>query len=147
MPSFGAASRGRLETCHAFWIEVLEEVILSLDFSILTGHRGEADQNAAFDKKLSKLRWPNGKHNQSPSLAVDVAPYPIDWSNRPKSLARFYYLAGYIQAVVDRKNTARAKMGRTVFRLRWGGDWDGDMDFSDQGFDDIGHFEIKRLDI
>ena len=47
----------------------------------MCGYRGENDQNAAFANGNSKLKFPNSKHNQLPSLAVDVAPLPLDWNN------------------------------------------------------------------
>lgn len=70
-------------------------------------------------------------HNYWPSRGVDLAPYPIDWNNHEKTRARFYVLAGVIKAVAFFLRVP----------IRWGGDWDGDMDFHDQDFDDLGHFE------
>jgi len=67
-------------------------------------------------------------HNHHPSLAVDVAPYPIDWENTN----RFFYLAGLVEGIA-------AMMG---VKVRFGGDWDSDKDFSDQKFNDLVHFEI-----
>lgn len=52
-----------------------------MDVTILCGHRGEKEQNDAFNKGNSKLTWPRSKHNRFPSEAVDVAPYPVDWKN------------------------------------------------------------------
>jgi hypothetical protein len=30
------------------------------------------------------------------------------------------------------------------FHIRWGGDWDGDGDLTDQQFDDLFHIEVKE---
>ena len=128
MPSFGKTSKDRLATVDHRLRLVCEEVIKHYDFSILCGHRTEQEQNKAFAEAKSKLHWPKSKHNQLPSLAVDIAPYPIDWND----LKRFFYLAGLIKATAS-------SMG---FKLRWGGDWDGDGDFKDQNFNDYPHFEI-----
>ena len=74
--------------------------------------------------------FPNGKHNSSPSLAVDCIPYPLDWSDRE----RMTYFAGFVKGIAT-------MMG---YPIRWGGDWDGDTILSDNNFDDLVHFEIKR---
>lgn len=76
----------------------------------------------------SKLQWPNSNHNSEPSLAVDVAPYPIDWSKTN----RFFYLAGAVGAIAQSKG----------YTIRWGGNWDGDNVFDDQTFNDYCHFEL-----
>jgi len=107
-----------------------------MDFSVLEGHRDKETQNRYYEKGTSKIKWPDGKHNKLPSRAMDLAPYPIDWSNRPKAIARFYLLAGVILAVADELGIG----------LRWGGDWDGDWDLFDQEFDDLGHFELRDED-
>jgi hypothetical protein len=49
-----------------------------IDFKILCGHREEKEQNEAFNKGNSKLKWPQSKHNSLPSLAVDIAPFPVN---------------------------------------------------------------------
>ena len=74
------------------------------------------------------MQYPNGKHNQKPSLAIDVSPYPINW----RDTKRFYYFAGVVKA-------AAYSLG---LNIRWGGDWDSDNDFNDQTFMDLVHFEL-----
>ena len=81
MPSFSKKSRERLNTCHPKLREICEELIKHKDFVVICGHRGEAEQNDCFDRGVSKLRFPKSKHNQLPSLAVDLAPYPINWND------------------------------------------------------------------
>ena len=39
------------------------------------------EQEAAFQAGTSPLHYPHSKHNRSPSLAVDVAPSPLNWEN------------------------------------------------------------------
>ena len=128
MPSFGTRSTKRLDSCHEDLQLLFRAVVQRFDCTILQGHRGEEEQNAAFDGGNSKLRWPNGKHNRRPSIAVDVAPYPIDW----KDAGRFCFFAGYVKRVADELGMA----------IRWGGDWDGDTRTTDQTFDDLVHFEL-----
>lgn len=132
MPKFSPASLKQLETCDTRLQNVLNRAILSFDFTVLEGHRGEEAQNRAYAKGLSQKRWPEGKHNSLPSKAVDIAPYPIDWSSREAARQRFVYLAGWIMA-------SAAAVG---VKLRWGGDWNGNQDTRDEHFRDLGHFEI-----
>lgn len=130
MPRFGSSSRKQLDSVHALLQTLFNEVVKVYDCSILVGHRGKDDQNRAFEDRpqRSKLPWPEGNHNASPSLAVDVAPYPIDWDNTK----RFYHFAGYVQGIAD-------ELG---IDIRWGGDWDRDYDLDDQSFNDLIHFEL-----
>lgn len=128
MPAFSKTSLERLATCHPKIQAVMSEVIKYEDCVILCGHRGQAEQDQAFRDGKSKLKWPNGKHNTLPSLAVDVAPYPVDW-NDTHSFAR---LAGYIQAVADTMGIA----------IKWGADWDQDGKTKDERFLDFPHFEL-----
>lgn len=128
MPSFNKTSKTRLATCDRRLQRLFDEVIQHYDVSILCGYRDKDEQTEAFESGRSKVHWPNSMHNHHPSLAVDVAPYPIDWENTN----RFFYLAGLVEGIA-------AMMG---VKVRFGGDWDSDKDFSDQKFNDLVHFEI-----
>lgn len=128
MPSFGTASRQRLDTCHRDLIGICELVIESYDFTVLEGHRSDERQEDLFRAGKSKLRAGQSKHNSDPSLAVDIAPWPIDWAD----VRRFYFLQGMIKQ-------AAAELG---IEIRQGCDWDGDGSFSDQSFHDLPHFEL-----
>jgi len=129
MYKFSQRSKERLFTCHPDIIRVMKEVIKGVDCTILEGHRHKEKQDDVYQQGLSQVMWPNSKHNQEPSLAVDVAPYPIDWNDTN----RFYYFGGYVLGVAD-------QLG---INLRWGGDWDQDNDLSDQHFMDLVHFELR----
>lgn len=134
MPSFSKVSNSRLSTCHPSLVLVAKAAIKVIDFSVISGHRDKKSQDAAVAAGNSKTPWPKSRHNKIPSEAMDLAPYPIDWSNKPKAVARFYLLAGVVIAEAY-------DLG---IKLRWGGDWDGDWDLYDQNFDDLGHFELVR---
>tara|TARA_R110002126_G_scaffold88551_1_gene212137 strand:- start:1396 stop:1788 length:393 start_codon:yes stop_codon:yes gene_type:complete len=130
MPRFGKRSIGRLQTCDQKLQELFYEVVKHFDCSIIEGNRGEERQNKAYADGKSKVKYPNGKHNKFPSVAVDVAPYPIDWSDRD----RFHYFGGFVLGVAK-------QMGMNI---RWGGDWNQDTETKDNKFDDLVHFEIKE---
>lgn len=130
MPKFGKKSKENLSTTHEKLQKVFNEVIKTVDCSVLEGHRSEARQNALYKEGKTKVKYPKGRHNSSPSNAVDVVPYPVDWDDRE----RFHLFAGFVMG------TAKA-MGIT---LRWGGDWDTDWQVNDNRFDDFPHFELQR---
>ena len=125
---YSKRSAAQLATCAEPLQRLFNEVIRHRDCVIITGHRGEEEQNAAFDIGHSKVRWPDGKHNKTPSQAADVMAYPVDWRNRGRNLL----FAGFVLG-------AAAAMG---IGLRNGADWDGDGDPTDQNFHDPGHFEL-----
>lgn len=112
----------------------MKAVAEKIPLVVITGHRTKAEQDEAFAKKTSKLRFPNSKHNSSPSRAVDIAPLTrsggrdsIDWNNR-EALA---YFGGYVMRVADEQG----------IRIRWGGDWNGNRNPKDDGWDMV-HFEL-----
>lgn len=128
MPAFGKASQEKLATCDQRLQKVFNEVIKHFDCTVIEGHRGEAAQNKAFAEGKSKLKYPQGKHNKTPSLAADVLPYPIDWNDTN----RMRYFAGFVVGIA-------ASMG---IKLRWGGDWNQNTELKDNSFNDLPHFEL-----
>lgn len=131
MPSFSSRSRARLATCDKRLQDLFGAVIKEIDCTIVEGHRDQATQDKYFREGKSKLPWPKGKHCSSPSMAVDAAPYingNISWSTGD---------------CVEFGLFVVAKAKEMGIPLRWGGDWDGDGDRSDQTFNDLVHFELK----
>lgn len=126
MPSFSQESTTKLITCEKRLMRLCNEAVKHYDFTIISGHRSQAEQLTLINKGLSKTK--DSKHLLFPSLAVDLAPYPIDWAD----LKRFYYLAGFIKGIASQMNC----------QLRWGGDWDSDNNLNDQTFNDLCHFEL-----
>ena len=128
MPKFGKTSRKKLATCDKRLQKVFNEVIKHVDCSILEGYRDKERQNKLYDEGKTKVRYPEGRHNHNPSLAVDVARYPIDWDDRE----RHTLFAGFVIGIAR---------GMDI-ELRWGGDWNRNWDTMDNRFDDFPHFEI-----
>ena len=130
MNKWSNTSKERLEQCDER-LQALAEAVLQIhDCSVLTGHRSENAQNQAYVEGYSTIQWPYSKHNKLPSLAIDLAPFPINWKNTK----RFYYFAGIVMGVAKQMNLP----------IRWGGDWDMDNDLDDSNFLDLVHFEIKE---
>ena len=140
-----------LATCHTD-IRFLMHQVISLqimDVQIISGLRTREQQatkvNAGFSKTLDSMHVKRDfcvrnsdlvtcDHKECQlSLAVDIAPYPIDW----KDHRRFDYLAGIVVGEAAKWNIG----------IRWGGDWDGDSDLSDQRFNDLGHFELLEKNL
>ena len=74
MPKFGTASLRRRSECDDRIQLVLNEVVRVFDCAVLCGYRDEETQNELFRTGRSHVQWPDGKHNQSPSHAVEVVP-------------------------------------------------------------------------
>jgi peptidoglycan L-alanyl-D-glutamate endopeptidase CwlK len=128
MPSYSLRSRRNLDSADPRLAEVFDEVIKHFDCSVICGHRDQVQQEAAYHSGNSKVTWPNSMHNRSPSRAVDVLPYPIDWNDR-EGMA---HLAGFVIATGKSKG----------LNIKWGGDWAQDRKSSDTNFFDGGHYEI-----
>jgi len=135
MPNFGDTSTRRLLECERRLQKLFNAVIKYYDCTVLTGHRGQIEQDKHFEAGTSKVKWPDGKHNKRPSEAIDIAPWPIpeNWGeNHWKDMVHFYEFAAIV----------RYEANRLGIKIRWGGDWDGDGDYKDQTFDDLIHFEL-----
>ena len=128
MPRFSKKSRSKLSTCHEDIQKVFNEVIKHVDCTILEGRRGEEAQNKAYREGFSKVSYPNGKHNKTPSIAVDSLPYPIDWEDTE----RMTLFAGFVLGVASQMD----------IKLRWGVDWNMNFVTKDTNFKDYPHFEI-----
>ena len=134
MPEFSKKSQELLNQCHPDLIKIFNSIVNRFDCSVICGHRGEQEQNSAYKIKASTKKYPNSKHNKIPSMAVDVVPYPVEWSNTN----RMRYFAGYVVGIAERMYLE----GIINHKIRWGGDWDSDTVLKDQRFDDFPHFEL-----
>lgn len=128
MPKLSDASIKKLATCESQLQDLIREAIKITDLSVIWGHRSDEEQNVLFMQGKSKLRGGKSKHNEYPSEAVDIAPYPIDFSDRD----RFFYLVGIIKATAF-------KLG---IKIRFGCDWNSNDQFRDEKFQDLGHIEL-----
>ena len=134
MARFGERSRANLAECHPSLQDLFNEVVVHYNCAVLAGHRGKVEQNELFAKNQSKLRYPDSKHNQKPSLAADVVPWfksppHIRWNDRNK----FYEFGGFVQGIAS-------QMG---IEIRWGGNWNRNDELDDQNFFDLPHFELR----
>lgn len=133
MYTFSKRSREQLNTCHPKLIKVLEAAIKKIDFSVVEGHRGEADQNRAVAEGNSRTRWPNSKHNKMPSEAVDIWPYPF----KPEYWHQMEVWENLAKVILE----CAEELG---IKIRWGGDWNQNGDWRDEKFIDGPHFELME---
>lgn len=134
-----ARSRTRLQGVHPDLIRVVERAIqLSRqDFTVLEGVRTLERQKQLYaqgrTKPGPKVTWTlNSRHFVDPKTgyghAVDLAPFPIDWSE----LTKFDAIS---RAMFD----AAKELG---IAIRWGADWDRDGKPRERGESDSPHFEL-----
>ena len=130
MPNFSNHSKKILSTCDVRIQKLFNEVIKIMDCRAISGQRGEREQNQLFYAGKTQLKFPSSRHNGKPlSGAIDIVPYPIDWSDRE----RFTYFAGIVKGVAF-------SMG---YKITWGGDWNNDFNLNNNKFDDLAHFQIE----
>ena len=106
---FGKRSRRRLGTCDVRLQRLFVRVVSKVDCTILCGHRDQEAQDQAVREERSRTPWPTSNHNDMPSRAVDVVPYPIDWED----LDRMREFGTFVEGVAY-------GMGISI---RWGGRW------------------------
>lgn len=121
MPEFSPISESRLITCDPRLQTLFREVVKVVDCTIVCGYRDQVDQDKAFHDGFSRVKWPQGRHNRYPSLAVDVMRCPIDWNDQERQEA----FAAYVLEVAK-------SLG---IEIEWGGNW---ADFTDRP-----HFQVN----
>ena len=121
MPSFGNRSKAALSSADPKLRQLFEEVVKTMDCTVLCGFRNQEDQDVAYAHGFSKVKWPDSKHNTFPSKAADVAPWPLDW----KDTASFEVLGSFVLA----------KAKEMEIDIEWGGTWH---------FTDLPHYQLKE---
>lgn len=104
---FSKSSLEKLSSCHSDLQLIAHELIKVMDVAVICGHRNEKDQLSAFINGKSKLTWPKSKHNKTPSEAMDIVPYPIDWNNIPT----FIKMCKHVEEIADRLGI-KIRLGR-----------------------------------
>lgn len=132
MRKFGARSKRVRSQLHPHLQRMCDYILWEIcDISLTTGHRTKEEQDALYPT-YTKVQWPNSQHNHSPSLAVDLQPYPY-----PDSELMLHSQLAYIAGRVIEWGKANG------IDIRWGGDWDRDGDLTDTDFRDYFHFEVR----
>jgi hypothetical protein len=118
MYKFSQRSLDNLKNVDERLVRICNELIKRVDFTVIEGFRSLERQKEMYDKGFSKIDGisKKGKHNYSPSLAIDIIPYkkghnPFDGSK--ESDIMFNNLAKEFKQVAK-------ELG---INITWGGDW------------------------
>ena len=128
MYKFSQRSLNNLKNVDERLVRICNELIKRIDYTVIEGFRTPERQKELYDKGFSKIDGisKKGKHNYSPSLAIDIIPFkkghnPFDGSK--ESDIMFDNLAKEFKQVAKELN----------INITWGGDWK---------FIDKPHFQI-----
>ena len=122
---WGKSSLNNLKSCDKRLQDLANMMLARSDFdlTITCGFRGEAEQNDAFNRGVSKARFGQSKHNTFPSQAIDIVPYPINWDTTDRRWQEMALNAMWCA-------------GRLNIKIRWGGTFKKLADYP--------HFEIEN---
>lgn len=143
MYNLGPRSLMNLKNVHPDLQLIVEESIKvsQVDFTITEGYRSVERQHELFLLKKSTIDGilKKGKHNYSPSLAVDFIAYVPGKNKLAYDKVHLMYLVGVFTSVAE----TLYQSGIIKHRLRSGANWDGDGELLyDQNFWDMPHIEL-----
>jgi len=107
MPKFGKKSLERRAMLCKDLRALVDEVIKYYDFSIVCSHRGQEEQERAFNAGNSKAHFGQSAHNFFPSFAVDIYPYPTPYVQKKGVLYLDDNSPEWNKMVCTFKNTAK----------------------------------------
>ena len=129
MYKFSKRSLDNLKNVDQRLVDICNELIKEIDFTVIEGYRTLERQKELFNAGFSKIDGikKKGKHNYSPSLAIDIIPYkkghnPFDGSE--ESTKMFKELNKSFDKVAK-------KLG---IKYEWGGNW--------KTFVDLPHYQV-----
>lgn len=153
MPNFSTRSSNKLITCHPDLQTLFSYVIKYFDCTVIFGYRTPDEQFELYkqgrvlenelwliEDKSKIVTYKDGyqrksKHNFEPSLAVDVVPYPIEWTN----VNRMRYFIGFVKGIAQMLKAYNAIDNKIITGI----DWNNNTILRDQRFKDFPHFQIK----
>lgn len=139
MPVLSQRSYDRLKGVHPKMLAVVERAIelTTQDFLVTEGVRTEERQRELYAQGRTKpgkiVTWTlNSNHFKNKRSgyghAVDLCPYPVDWSDKRK-----------FEAIAKAMFKAANELD---IPIRWGADWDRDGNYGERGETDSPHFEL-----
>jgi len=137
MYKYSKSSELQLASCHIDLQLICHRLLKHFDHSVLCGHRGKEDQNKAFAEGKSNLKFPNGKHNSIPSMAVDIAPYPRE-KNKKADIDKFCVMVGRFLQIADELH----EKNLIIYKIRWGRLWKNGLYSDEKGLLDYAHLEL-----
>ena len=157
--NYGQRSKSFIETLQPPLQKVLYRAIEIIDITILCGRRDKGEQDSAFERKVSGVRWPDSAHNvlvpTDKAWGFDAMPYTpgvpggVDWRTDKEMFAALK--AGNMREALEiLENIKRIKMVSGLIlgiayeqgiRLVNGSDWDGDLNFMEHTLKDSPHYQ------
>lgn len=134
---FDAASAKRLKGTHPLLQRLLIAARNQIPFTVMDSQRGKAAQEDAYRRGTTKARFGQSAHNWSPAIAVDLAPIPLDW-NKLDGFIALWRVIGWYDIKTGRGGGLALLM---KIPLRWGGDWNRNGQYTDDGWD-FPHYEL-----
>ena len=129
MYKFSKSSLDNLKNVDQRLVDICNELIKEIDFTVIEGYRTLERQKELFDTGFSKIDGikKKGKHNYSPSLAIDIIPYkkghnPFDGSEESTKM---------FKELNKSFNKVAKKLG---IKYEWGGNW--------KTFVDLPHYQV-----
>jgi peptidoglycan L-alanyl-D-glutamate endopeptidase CwlK len=113
-------SLDKLKECHPDLQTLIRRVDEVYPVQVICGFRSNEDQQKAFDEGKSKAPPGKSKHNQKPSLAVDVVPDPdrnhktISWTD----LTQYEIMCFAIEQIAEDLNI-KIRLGRDFSIVDW----------------------------
>jgi peptidoglycan L-alanyl-D-glutamate endopeptidase CwlK len=138
MAKFSAVSLARLAGAHPLLQKIMHAALGKYDFTILQSQRGRADQEKAFRAGNTHAHFGQSAHNWDPAIALDVAPWPIDWNDRGRFIALNKVIGCFDPATGYGYGIAKDMK----VPLRWGGDWNFNGILTDEHLVDLPHYEL-----
>lgn len=162
---FGSRSMRNLAKVHPVMVDLVRTAggLCEIDFYVDQGGRTQREQDKLYAQgrtfqqiqaagiagilpgKGPIVTWTRkSKHLPKPfpegtfAVAVDLVPFPVDWSD----LKKFDLIRDAMWAALQHVNTERFSQGKKPLVLRWGADWDMDGKHREKGESDNPHFEI-----
>lgn len=162
--TFSARSKNNLTGVHPHLVAIAERAIslTTQDFVVIEGVRSREQCMINYGKgrtaaqctakgipasyanpSHAKVTWLNNPFNSKhckqadgTGHAIDIVPYPVDWSNLSKfdAIAKAMFEAQ--KQLIDEGAIPQDT------NLRWGADWDNDGKLRERGESDSPHFEI-----
>lgn len=127
---FDNRSKRNLEKLHPLLQQIFNEAINIYPFIITDSQRGKVEQEIAFRKGNSKVRFGDSAHNWKPSIAADIWPSPFNINEPVSSFVK-------LQLSVILPIAHKLKIP-----IRQGIDFNRNGVLTDDRWDDLPHIEL-----
>ncbi len=135
MLTFSKRSLANLSDAHALLRQLMFAAIKEYDFTAADGGRGRAAQEMAVKLGRSKVHFGNSAHNFIPWIALDIYPFPIDFSKKGEKA----YRKKLVELQMDVIKPTADKLG---IPIRQGIDFNRNGILTDDNFVDLPHVEL-----